>query len=381
MSRTLSRRTLAAGLGAGLIAGACGGDDVVGPVVDEILPLATPLAAVPGFDEPRRWASRTVRIGLWGGEIQQAIASAVLDPFSALTGAVVLTFQADYDRFATSVAAGEPYLDLMVADLTRVDALEAAGTTLTLPEELVEPTRLAPFERMTAAMPLYAYAMVNAVRRDLAAPEELPGDWLAWADLDRYPSPRSLPGSPLGTLEIALLMDGVDRDELYPLDVERALAKLDALVATVGEHWWRSGDEAVIWLIQQEVALVATWHHRVVAAQLDGRPIDIAWRDAPSVADYLVVPAGSPIQETAFDLIRFALTDEVQSVLAYASQLGPVVPGAFRHLSPAQARRLPTQPERTDDLVLVDRDWWGDNRAAVTLRFDQWLVGKVRVPV
>jgi len=376
MSRPISRRTLAAGLGAGLLAGACGGDDDPGPVVDAIVPLATPLAAVPGFDEPRRWAGRTVRIGLWGGEIQQAIASAVLDPFSALTGAVVLTFQADYERLATSVAAGEPYLDLMVADLTRVDALEGAGTTVALPEDLVEPGRLGAFERTTAAMPLYAYAMVNAVRRDVAASEELPGDWLAWADLDRYPSPRSLPGSPLGTLEIALLADGVARDGLYPLDVERALAKLDDLVAIVGVHWWRSGDEAVIWLIQKEVALAATWHHRVVAAQLDGRPIDIAWRDAPTVADYLVVPVGGPIQETALDLIRFALTDEVQSVLAYASQLGPIVPGAFQRIAPVQARRLPTQPERVGDLLLVDRSWWGANRVAVTARFDEWLRGQ-----
>lgn len=376
MSRPISRRTLAAGLGAGLLAGACGGDDDPGPVVDAIVPLATPLVAVPGFDEPRRWAGRTVRIGLWGGEIQQAIASAVLDPFSALTGAVVLTFQADYERLATSVAAGEPYLDLMVADLTRVDALETAGTTLALPGDLVESARLDPFVRTTGAVPLYAYAMVNAVRRDLAAPEELPMDWLAWADLDRYPSPRSLPGSPLGTLEIALLADGVGRDGLYPLDVERALGKLDDLVASVGEHWWSSGDEAVIWLIQQEVTLAATWHHRVVAAQRDGRPIDIAWRDAPAVADYLVLPVGGPIEETALDLVRFALTDEVQSVLAYASQLGPVVPGAFQRIAPTQARRLPTQPERIGDLLLVDRSWWGDNLATASARFDEWLQSK-----
>ena len=373
MTRTLSRRSLTAGIGVGLLAAGCGGDDEPGPAVDAVLPLATPLVAVPGFDEPRRWAGRTLRIGLWGGEIQRAIASAVLDPFSALTGAVVVVFQADYGRLETSVAAGASYLDLIVADLTRVEALAAAGTTQILPDDLIDPARLEPIVRTDGGMPFYTYSMVNAVRRDLAATDDLPVDWAAWGDLDRYPSLRSLPGSPLGTLEIALLTDGVDRDELYPLDVERAVAKLGSYTANVGAHWWRSGDEAVIWLIQEEVSLAATWHHRVVAAQLDGRPIEISWRDAPTVADYLALSTGSPNPEMALDLMRFALTDEVQSVVAYASQLGPVVPGAFDHIDPAQARRVPTSPERRDDLLVVDRTWWSDNWEAVSTRFDAWL--------
>ena len=374
MTRTLSRRTLAAGLGAVLLVAGCGGDEDPRPVVEDVTPLATPLGAVPGFDEPRRWAGRTLRIGLWGGEIQQAIASTVLDPFSALTGAVVLTFQADYERLTTSVTAGQPYLDVIVADVTRVDGLATAGTIQPLPDDLVDPARLGPVGRTSAAMPLYVYAMVGAVRRDLAARGELPGDWLAWADLDRYPSPRSLPASAIGTLEIALITDGVGRGELYPLDVDRALAKLDGYLANVGGHWWRSGDEAVIWLIQDEVSLAATWHHRVVAAQLDGRPIDIAWTDAPSVADFLCVATGSPIAEVGLDLIRFALTDEVQSVLAYASQLGPAAPGAFRHIAPTQARRLPTFPDRARELLPIDRSWWGQNREAVSARYASWLV-------
>ena len=373
MTRTLSRRTLAATVGAGLLAAGCGGDDDPAPVSEVVVPLATPLSSVPGFDEPRRWAGRTLRVGLWGGEIQQAIAASVLDPFSALTGAVVVVFQADIARLEASVAAGESYLDLIVTDLTRVDALLTTGTTLGLPEGLVDPVRLRPIAPTAGGMPLYAYSMVNAARRDLATPDELPKDWSAWADLDRYPSPRSLPGSPIGTLEIALLADGVGRDALYPLDVERALAKLDGYVANVGEHWWRSGDEAAIWMIQREVSLAATWHHRVVAAQLDGRPIDIVWRDAPTVADYIAVSAGTAEPELAFDFVRFALTDEVQSVLAYASQLGPVAPGAFDHIEPVQSRRLPTHPDRRDELVVVDRAWWGENQDAVSKRFEEWL--------
>ena len=376
MTRTLSRRTLAASVGVGLLAAGCGGADDPEPVSEAVLPLATPLTSVPGFDEPRRWAGRTLRVGLWGGEIQQAIASSVLDPFSTLTGAVVVVFQADFARLETSVAAGESYLDLIVADLTRVDALLTTGTTLALPDGLIDSSRLRPVAPTGGGVPLYAYSMVNTTRRDLATPDELPKDWSAWADLDRYPSPRSLPGSPIGTLEIALLADGVARDALYPLDVERALAKLDGYVANVGEHWWQSGEEAAIWMIQQEVSLAATWHYRVVAAQLDGRPIEIVWRDAPTVADYIAVSARTPEPEMAFDFVRFALTDEVQSVLAYASQLGPVVTGAFDHIEPVQSRRLPTDPDRRDDLVVVDRAWWGENRDAVSKRFAEWLTAR-----
>jgi len=56
-----------------------------------------------------------------------------------------------------------------------------------------------------------------------------PRSWADFYNVRDFPGRRSLPRNPIHTLEGALLADGVAPSELYPLDVERAFAKLDEI--------------------------------------------------------------------------------------------------------------------------------------------------------
>src|SRR5581483_2007722 len=58
---------------------------------------------------------------------------------------------------------------------------------------------------------------------------EGPQNWADFWDVKRFPGRRSMIGFAYGPMEQALLADGVPRDKLYPLDVKRALAKLDEI--------------------------------------------------------------------------------------------------------------------------------------------------------
>src|SRR5581483_809966 len=51
---------------------------------------------------------------------------------------------------------------------------------------------------------------------------DAPSSWADYWNVKRFPGPRALRKAPHNTLEFALMADGVPKDRLYPLDVERA---------------------------------------------------------------------------------------------------------------------------------------------------------------
>lgn len=64
------------------------------------------------------------------------------------------------------------------------------------------------------AAPAYAYALVNARRRDVLAGKRILRDWAAWWGTAAPQTPQALGGNPLGTPEVALLTDGVSSGDL-----------------------------------------------------------------------------------------------------------------------------------------------------------------------
>jgi putative spermidine/putrescine transport system substrate-binding protein len=54
-----------------------------------------------------------------------------------------------------------------------------------------------------------------------------------------FPGTRALRNDPQTVLEAALLADGVPRDKLYPLDVDRAFKKLEQIKPDIAV-WWTS---------------------------------------------------------------------------------------------------------------------------------------------
>jgi len=71
-----------------------------------------------------------------------------------------------------------------------------------------------------------------------------PSSWADFWDVKKFPGSRSLclSDSPR-TLIFALLADGVPRDQLYPLDIDRAFKKLDQIKPHV-KVWWREGTQS-----------------------------------------------------------------------------------------------------------------------------------------
>lgn len=72
-------------------------------------------------------------------------------------------------------------------------------------------------------------------------------------------------------LEAALLADGVPMDELYPLDLDRAFAKLDTIKDDI--VWWTKGAEPSQMLSTGEADYALAWSGRIATAKDEGSPL------------------------------------------------------------------------------------------------------------
>lgn len=337
-------------------------------------PAATPALAVPGFEDPTRWAGRTLHVGAWGGEVQDALREAVWGPFATATGCTLQEVVTDYSTVRRDLEAGRaPEGALVVDPIWAATALDN-GFVQPLAADAVDREALSPFRANDWSVPAFAYAMVDAFRWD-GTPGNPPGTWAEWWDKARFPGPRGLQRGAFGTFEFALLADDVRPDQLYPLDGARAIESLKRISGQIVERWWDSGAEPVAWLARGRVDFVSSWHYRVVAGQQNGYPIDLVWNQGLLVADRWVVLPGEEERDVAFDFLRYATTPEVQAALARRVPLGPVNRAAFDLLDARTAARVPTSPANIGGLILQDVQWWAENNVAANERFNNWLLG------
>lgn len=353
-------------LGLGLVG--CGGSES-SPTPTPVVRTGSPVAIVPEFDDPTRWANRVLRIAAWGGEVQAALRTSVWEPFAAATGCRIQEVSADYAQLSSTVGGGRPYADLMVVDEIWAETAGPSGVVETVSNDDLDRSRFGRIAATDVAIPAYAYALVNAYRRDAVVQTGIPENWADWWDVNRYDGRRCLPRNAFGSLEFALLADGVRRDELYPLDVTRAVESLARISAQIADLWWETGLEPVAWMASDRVDLSVAWHYRVVAGQMDGRSIDFQWNQGLLVSDCWVVAQGSPARDVAVDFLRYATMPAVQAAFARAIPLGPVTPDSFNMIEPRVARSLPTSPAAIDQLIRPDRAWWAANRASADDQF------------
>lgn len=331
-----------------------------------------PASPVPTMAD-RRWQGRSLTVSGWGGDIQDALRVVVWEPFAAATGCEIQEAPADLAHLQASVASGSPYTDLML--VSGVWAESELGQALTAPF-LTEPVTgrdFSPFSASDRGAPAFAYAAVNTFHRELQDRQGAPMDWFEWWDQTAFPGARALSRSPLGTFEFALLADGVEPRELYPLDPDRAFDSLARVRDAIATRWWTNGFEPIGWLSTGAADLASTWHYRTIAAQRDGRSVAFEWQAGLLVADVWVSPAGSGNAEIAADLVDFATSPAVQAELAARVPLGPVVPAAFESIEEQQAVWMPTYPPNLERLILYDPSWWGQHFETMVERFDCWL--------
>lgn len=204
-----------------------------------------------------------------------------------------------------------------------------------------------------------------------------PQGWADFWDVERFPGPRALPniGNPWWVLIAALLADGVAPDKLFPLDLDRAFRKLDAIKPHV-TVWWKSGDQSQQIIRSREVVMAMMFAGRAQRLRAEGLPLGIVWNGAPLDASAWTVAAGAPHPLAARALLDFIYTrPEAHAKFAAASFGSTAHKDAVALLEPAEQKLQAAHPDNWSKLVPIDRDWLSAHQADVTTRWAAWLAG------
>jgi len=193
-------------------------------------------------------------------------------------------------------------------------------------------------------------------------------------DLARFPGKRGVVTNlQNGMLEYALLADGVAPDQLYPLDVERALRKLGTIreqtnfAPNVGALQQAvSADQVDLFLIPDS---------RAIALLNDGKNLKIVWDKTLIAANALAVVKGSPHGATAQDFLRSLVAPGPQARMSELTGVLPINVNAKPNLTEAGKAVAAYADGNGGVKVVQDTDWYAKNFNEVSTRVNTWLVG------
>ena len=233
-------------------------------------------------------------VATWGGAYTDAFREAFADPFSAETGVEVQIVDAPggYNAMLEAqAAAGNVTWDLI--DLGEEDAVALidAGLLQPLPDDLKsELIEVVGEENVTDyGISFASYGSVIAC--NAAAAEACPTTPAEFWDVEGFPGRRTMYGDGWSdSLVYALLADGVPKEELFPLDVDRAFAKLDEIKPHINV-WWTTGDQSQQIFRDEEVVMGILWDGRAAGLREQGVDIQLSFEGSPISRDLLVVPS------------------------------------------------------------------------------------------
>jgi mannopine transport system substrate-binding protein len=203
-----------------------------------------------------------------------------------------------------------------------------------------------------------------------------PKSWADFWNVTDFPGPRSLPsiGTPWWVLVAALLADGVPPGKVFPLDLDWAFRKLDAIKPHI-TVWWRSGDQSQQMFRSKEVVMAMMFSGRATRLRLqESLPINIEWNGAILDAAFWGVMKEAPRPNAAMALINYVYGNADHSAQFSAASFGAMPhKGAGALIPPDIYKVLATNPSNWPGVVAMDRDWLVANQQAVIQRFTEWL--------
>lgn len=336
-----------------------------------VLPAAMILRGQSAFAQSNVLVVRTTS----GGSYGEAMERAIFAPFTEATGIIVQKTSTDMAPLIASAQEGNPLVDV-------VDTSEGLLKTLSANDALapIEYDRFSLFDvadigedaAQADMVRRMVYARVLGYRRSAFA-DGAPGSWSEFWDVERFPGARALSGLELNMpdLEFALLADGVPMDQLYPLDIERALAAYSRIRDDIVNFYGTDAISANL-LSTGEVDIESISNGRIQPMIDEGGDYAIEWNEHMKVPSAYAILKGAPNLENAHAFIDFALSPEIQARFAAEIPYGPTNSKAFDLISEEVAAKLPTNPEWNDKGFVQDVEWWGENTEAVTEAWNRW---------
>ena len=344
------------------------------------LPLALGVAgcvlATASLAQPKE-----VVVATTGGVYDQALRETWFEPFSKRTGipvkTVIATDAEQRTRAQAMFQAGNVTWDVIV----NVDIIAASPQNRSFTVDMSDFCKQ--FETRTdltdqacnaSGVRLSYNATLLAYNGDRFKGKE-PQNWADFWNTTAFPGPRALPnfGDPWRVYAAALMADGVAADKLFPLDVPRALKKLDQIKPQV-QLWWKTGDQSQQGFRNGDYIIGMIWGTRAVALRKEGQPVRTSFDQAFMLADTLQLIRNSPNREGALQLLKFYLDNtDVQARFAERFSITPPSRDAIAKMNEDARKNIPTSPDAFKKIVTPDAQWINANRESMLNDWNNWI--------
>jgi len=329
---------------------------------------------------PRAGAAGKVVIRTIGGSYEEANVKAIFEPFTKATGIEIVKVPATLGKLLAMFESGNIELDIVDAGELGVLSLSQKGALEKINYKswkLTNPDDFDPVTRRDDMIANIYFSSVLGYNSQTFPTGKQPRSWAEFWDLKKFAGPRMLADIASGAvdLEFALLADGVPRDKIYPIDVNRAFKALDRVRPAI-RKFWDTGALSAQMLADKEVVLGSIWNGRLQSVADKGAPLAIEWNEAMLQTQFWSILKGAKNLENAQRFIEFACQPEIQASHAKNIPYGPTNRQAFKSIPADVSARLPSNPEHKAKAFLQNGKWWADNRAMVSERWSQWLLQK-----
>lgn len=315
-------------------------------------------------------------VASYGGTFQDAQRVSMFEPYKTKSGHDLIerVYDGSYEMFKDSVAANK--WDVVDVEGNMVLLGHADGLLEPIDYSVVPTTGLLPNAVDEHGVGVMAFSYMLAFNTDSVSAAQIENPWETLFNPE-VPGARGLHDEPRRTLEIALMADGVDPAQLYPLDVDRAFTVLTRFRDAMRDKgtpivWWKTYDRPQALLQSGEVVMTPGVNGRLIAAQKSGARIGITWTNGILDLDWWVVPKGRAHRDEAMKFLAYAVSPEAQAALSRAIAYSPINSDALALLPDSIKVNLPTYPANEATQIWFDTEWWVENFDAVQARWEAW---------
>lgn len=306
----------------------------------------------------------------FGGPTNEARQSVYFDPFTADTGIEVVSVVVT-DSIQNTMMDGGPGeydathvgLDRVYANMDNVIEIPAEFQDMELPEDI-----------RSHAFATFFVGHAQGYLTD-TFPDGGPQTWADFWDIETYPGQRAWPGAPGSydsSCEIALLADGVEPDDLYPLDFDRCTAKLDELRPNI--VFYQSYPEIQQLIASGTAAVAVGPSGQFTALRNAGEDVTISWDQAIVAPNVIAIPAQAPNPDAILALAEYFHDPERQAEFSTLTNYGPGNPDAYEFIPEEVQDNLVNAPAHTTVVFQNSRER-SELREELLEWYTTWLAG------
>jgi len=318
----------------------------------------------------------------FGGLIQDWSRTAYWQPFAKMTGIHLVEDTRDYGIgvIRTKVEGGANTWDVVSAeDIEVIQGCEEGLFQKLDWSKITGSASFGPGGKLPCGLAQIIYAM-NLVYDGNRIKGDQPKTWVDFWNLQKWPGKRTMYKDPRDALEIALIADGVARDDVYkvlatPSGVDRAFGKLDAIKSNV--LWWSNPGASRQMLISGDATLAATFGNAVINMNRQQQTnFKASFQDQVLHTDYFAIIKGTRHLASAEKLMDFYSRAEPQAKFSQMSGAGVPNKDALpliQKADPEVAAVLNNTPEHLAISLRSDAQFWLEHYDDLNKRFTAWL--------